>query len=50
MMLVEPFVHDRTEQNLNVVGRLYCTASTTICCAHAISKGARLVLGATKNG
>jgi SAM-dependent methyltransferase len=46
VMLVEPFAHDRTEQNLNVVGRLYYSASTTICCAHAISEGGRLVLGA----
>jgi hypothetical protein len=51
VMLVEPFAYDRTEQNLNVVGRLYCcAASTAICCAHAISEGARLVLGAAKNG
>ena len=46
VMLVEPFAHDRTEENLNVVGRLYYAASTTICCAHAISEGGRLVLGA----
>jgi len=46
VMLVEPFAHDRTEQNLNVVGRLYYAASTTICCANAISEGGRLVLGA----
>jgi SAM-dependent methyltransferase len=46
VMLVEPFAHDRTEHNLNVVGRLYYAASTTICCAHAISEGGRLVLGA----
>jgi len=39
VMLVEPFAHDRTEHNLNVVGRLYYAASTTICCAHAISEG-----------
>jgi SAM-dependent methyltransferase len=46
VMLVEPFAHDRTERNLNVVGRLFYAASTTICCAHAISEGGRLVLGA----
>ena len=46
VMLVEPFANDRTEQNLNVVGRLYYAASTTICCAHAISEGGHLVLGA----
>jgi hypothetical protein len=45
-MLVEPFANDRTEHNLNVVGRLYYAASTTICCAHAISEGGRMVLGA----
>ena len=45
VMLVEPFANDRTEQNLNVVGRLYYAASTTICCAHAISEGGHLVLG-----
>jgi len=46
VMLVEPFAHDRTEQNFNVVGRLYYSASTTICCAHAISEGGHQVLGA----
>jgi hypothetical protein len=45
-MLVEPFAHDRVEDNLNPVGRLYYGASTVICCAHAISEGGRLVLGA----
>jgi hypothetical protein len=28
------------------VGRLYYAASTTICCAHAISEGGRRVFGA----
>jgi hypothetical protein len=28
------------------VGSLYYAASTSICCAHAISEGGRLVLGA----
>lgn len=46
VMLVEPFAHDRTEDNFNLVGRLYYSASTTICCAHAISEGGRMVLGA----
>lgn len=46
VMLVEPFAHDRAEQNLNTVGRLYYAASTTICCAHAISEGGHMVLGA----
>jgi len=34
------------EDNISPVGRLYYAASTTICCAHAISDGGRLVLGA----
>jgi len=46
VMMVEPFAHDHTEDNFNVVGRLYYSASTTICCAHAISEGGRMVLGA----
>jgi hypothetical protein len=45
-MLVEPFAHDRVEHNLSPVARLYYAASTTICCAHAISEGGKLVLGA----
>lgn len=46
VMLVEPFAHDRVEANLSPVARLYYAASTTICCAHAISEGGKLVLGA----
>ena len=46
VMLVEPFAHDRTEDNLSPVGQLYYTGSTLICCAHAISEGGKLVLGA----
>lgn len=46
VMLVEPFANDRVEDNLSPVARLYYAASTTICCAHAISEGASLVLGA----
>ena len=46
VMLVEPFANDRVEDNLSPVARLYYAASTTICCADAISEGARLVLGA----
>src|SRR5437899_1772494 len=30
-MIVEPFAHDRLEQNLNPVGRIYYSASTLIC-------------------
>lgn len=39
VMLVEPFAQDRVEQNLSLVSRMYYAASTTICCAHAISEG-----------
>jgi SAM-dependent methyltransferase len=46
VMLVEPFAEDRVEDNVSPVARLYYAASTTICCAHAISEGGRLVLGA----
>jgi len=46
VMLVEPFAHDRVEDNLSTVGQLYYAASSLICCAHAISEGGRLVLGA----
>jgi len=46
VMLVEPFAHDRVEDNLSTVAQLYYSASTTICCAHAIAEGGELVLGA----
>lgn len=46
VMLVEPFAHDRVEDNLSPVGQLYYAGSALICCAHAISEGGRLVLGA----
>ena len=46
MLLVEPFAHDRVEDNLTPVGRLYYAASTVICSAHAIAEGGPLVLGA----
>lgn len=46
VMLVEPFANDRVEDNRSPVARLYYAASTTICCAHAMSEGGKLVLGA----
>jgi SAM-dependent methyltransferase len=46
VMLVEPFADDRVENNLNPVGRLYYAASTTLCCAHALSEGGPQALGA----
>lgn len=46
VLLVEPFAHDRVEDNAGTVGQLYYSASAVICCAHAISEGGRIVLGA----
>jgi predicted amidohydrolase len=46
VLLVEPFASDKVEENHNVVGRLYYSASTTMCCAHAISENGTHVLGA----
>ena len=46
VMLVEPFANDRLADNLTPVGRLYYAASTTLCCAHAISEGGPMALGA----
>jgi SAM-dependent methyltransferase len=46
VMLVEPFANDRVEDNLSPVGQLYYSGSCLICCAHAISEGGKLVLGA----
>ena len=46
VLLVEPFANDRVEDNLSPVARIYYTASTLVCCAHAISEGGNLVLGA----
>jgi ubiquinone/menaquinone biosynthesis C-methylase UbiE len=46
VMLVEPFANDRVEENLNMVGRLYYSASTTLCCAHSLSEDGAAALGA----
>ncbi|TDW33540.1 methyltransferase family protein [Rhizobium azibense] len=46
VVLVEPFANDRVEDNISPVARMYYAASTTICCAHAIADGGRMVLGA----
>jgi tRNA A58 N-methylase Trm61 len=46
VMLVEPYASDRVEDSINPVGRMYYAASTTICCAHAISENGTHVLGA----
>jgi ubiquinone/menaquinone biosynthesis C-methylase UbiE len=46
VMLIEPFAGERVEDNANPIGRLYYAASTTMCCAHAISESGTHVLGA----
>jgi SAM-dependent methyltransferase len=46
VMLIEPFANDRVEDNISPVARLYYSASTVLCCAHAIADGGKLVLGA----
>jgi SAM-dependent methyltransferase len=46
VLVVEPYAHDRVEDNIGLVGQLYYAASTTICCAHAIAEGGTMVLGA----
>lgn len=46
LMLVEPFASDRPEENFNPVGRMYYSASTTLCCAHSLSEEVGLALGA----
>jgi 2-polyprenyl-3-methyl-5-hydroxy-6-metoxy-1,4-benzoquinol methylase len=46
VMLIEPFANDHVEDNISPVARLYYSASTALCCAHAIADGGHLVLGA----
>jgi len=45
-MLVEPFAHDRTEDNLNPVGRAFYALSTVICTAASKAQEVGLALGA----
>jgi 2-polyprenyl-3-methyl-5-hydroxy-6-metoxy-1,4-benzoquinol methylase len=45
-MIVEPFAHDRTEQNLNPIGRVFYSASTMICTPASRSQEVGLALGA----
>jgi ubiquinone/menaquinone biosynthesis C-methylase UbiE len=46
VMLVEPFAHDKLEDNLNPVGRMYHAFSTMICTPASISQEVGLALGA----
>lgn len=45
-MIVEPFAHDATEDNLNPVGRVFYAASTMICTPASLSQEVGLGLGA----
>ena len=45
-LLVEPFAHDRLEQNLNPVGRMYYAASTMLCTPNSLSQEVGAALGA----
>ena len=45
-MIVEPFAHDRLEQNLNPVGRLYYAASTLVCVPASLDQEVGAALGA----
>jgi SAM-dependent methyltransferase len=45
-MIVEPFAHDRVEQNLNPVGRMFYSASTMVCTPASRAQEVGLALGA----
>ena len=45
-LLVEPFAHDRLEENLNPVGRMYYAASTMLCTPNSLSQEVGTALGA----
>jgi ubiquinone/menaquinone biosynthesis C-methylase UbiE len=45
-MIVEPQAHDRLEDNLNPVGRLYYSASTMICVPTSLAQEVGTALGA----
>jgi SAM-dependent methyltransferase len=45
-MMVEPFAHDKLEDNLNPVGRVFYAASTLLCTPASLSQEVGLGLGA----
>lgn len=45
-LIVEPFAHNRLEQNLTPVGRVYYGFSTTVCTPSSLSQEIGLALGA----
>ena len=46
VLLVEPFAHDTLAENLNPVGRMYYSFSTTVCTPSALSQEGGVSLGA----
>jgi SAM-dependent methyltransferase len=46
VMLVEPFAADAVEDNAGPIARAYYSASTALCCAHAMSENGGHALGA----
>jgi len=45
-MIVEPFAHDHVEQNLNMLGRVFYSASTLVCTPASRAQEVGLALGA----
>ncbi|MEO6589995.1 MAG: SAM-dependent methyltransferase, partial [Pyrinomonadaceae bacterium] len=45
-MIVEPFAGDKTEDNLNPIGRAFYSASTLLCTPASLSQEVGLALGA----
>ena len=45
-MVVEPFAHDRLEDNFNPVGAVFYAASTVICTPASLAQEVGLALGA----
>jgi len=45
-MIVEPFAHDKVEDNLNPIGRVFYCASTLLCTPASLSQEVGLALGA----
>ena len=45
-MIVEPFAHDKLEDNLNPIGRVFYAASTMLCTPASLSQEVGLALGA----
>ena len=46
LMVVEPYAGDGVSDNVGIIGRLYYTGSTMLCCPHSRSEDVGLALGA----